>query len=802
MEALLVLPNPNELSPIVLIYLNQHFNTHQDLSTKPSSLSTQLKKNCGDLDKNLTTLHNNLSSLISQWSSRSNSLTNGLNQLQFKFQELGLASFQERIGVILGEELPILVREVRRIETVRVYAETTLRLEALIGDLEDAVFCFMNPSTMKRFSGNLLKTSSLAVGHIKNFEWKQQKLLLAVMSINVIEDVLANISKTRSNWYHLLKTVDGRVDDSLASLRLQAQADYRALLASLGWPPHLLTSELDRERGLEIPNPLVLMQGEEKERYSQAFLALCALQQLQIRREERLVNLVGQKWNSMLGLWTIDELVSLIASKTEPHFLKWFDQPKFIFALVYKITRAFVGGVDDILQPLTDKARLVGFSAKEAWVSAMVKMLSAYLAKRVFCILVEKYTDKKKRLEVTYSWLHLIDLIIAFDKRMQSLASLGFEGYSRKVSVLSIFCDKPDWLRIWAKIELKDGLDKLKGDLLNEGAWLMNDKQETDKEFKFESLIIPIKEDYKAPLIAESVIKITKDMIERCQNLQNIVLRSEFIRSSAIKFLWHFFSDLLKHCNKAEFTNVDGLMRVCGSINIARYIESILREWSEDVNFLEMIMAEIRSNIAHVRSNNLDDKSFFFWEEIKWLRKLETEWVAEIMADFLRKFEMLAWNYVHNKEQWGRKRDHRAVSDELVEALDDLRNGLQFCKTGLNSKDFLDLWRSVADGLDHFIFSAIVMSDTVFSKCGVDQLSTDIQALFLVFQPLCSRPKAFFPCIRDSLMLFGMDFEDVYQLQVVLSEGIKGVEILRSRGILSVSCHQAEKILNSRKFGV
>jgi len=72
----------------------------------------------------------------------------------------------------------------------------------------------------------------------------------------------------------------------------------------------------------------------------------------------------------------------------EYHFAKWSEQPEFIFTLVYKITKDFMDGVDDILQPLIDHARLAGLSAKESWVTGMVKMLVGYLERQIFPALV------------------------------------------------------------------------------------------------------------------------------------------------------------------------------------------------------------------------------------------------------------------------------------------------------------------------------------------------------------------------------------------------------------------------------
>ncbi|CAN1155968.1 RINT1-like protein MAG2 [Linum perenne] len=93
------------------------------------------------------------------------------------------------------------------------------------------------------------------------------------------------------------------------------------------------------------------------------------------------------------------------------HFTKWTDKPEFIFALVYKITRDYVDTMDELLQPLVDEARLVGYE----------------------------------------------------DRNLQ------------KISSLSVFCDKPDWLDFWAEIELSDTLEKLKAEVEDERNWIVKE---------------------------------------------------------------------------------------------------------------------------------------------------------------------------------------------------------------------------------------------------------------------------------------------------------------------------------------
>ncbi|KAF8009442.1 hypothetical protein BT93_J0433 [Corymbia citriodora subsp. variegata] len=651
--------------------------------------------------------------------------------------------------------------------------------------------------------------------------WSREKLLQAIKTMNDIEDLVIDISKSRPRWCHLLKSVDSRVDKTLAVLRPKVIADHRALLASLGWPPKLLTTALGDGEVSSIPNPLVLMQGEKRESYAHIFLYLCALQHLQTRREERKQKLLSLN-EKRLRLWAIDELVSPIGARMEYHFTKWIHQPELIFALTFKVTRDFLVGIEDVLQPLIDKARLVAFSAREAWVFSMVQMLSGFLVKKVLPPLVESYKEKGGKSEVSTSWLDIMDLIIAFDSRMQSLVqsetclyvgSDMIQCLTRGISVLNIFCEKPEWLKIWAKIEFKDAWKKFKDELRDERAWVQSGKGGNRFYHEMESVdyLLAAQDDHKAPLIADFVLKIAWAMIERCQKFPSIFPRVQFIRSTAGKFIWCFLKVLISHCRieelqSASFDDHDVIMRVCVSINAARYVEYKLLEWSDDVNFLDMNFDEDME--WHESVNTSYD--CFFGEEIKSLAELETNWLMEIIAFLLQQFEMLSWDYVENRHSFGFEQLEQdntpsivssetdfIVSADLVIALDALRSQLTSIRGILNPKDFLDLWRNVADGLDHFLFRSMLTSDVCFSTKGIGRFTVDMRALYLVLQPFCARPEAFFPCVRDSLRLLNMTKGELKHLQMALSNNEKPLECLHVYGISHLSVEQVHELLRS-----
>ncbi|GMH20631.1 hypothetical protein Nepgr_022472 [Nepenthes gracilis] len=139
--------------------------------------------------------------------------------------------------------------------------------------------------------------------------------------------------------------------------------------------------------------------------------------------------------------------------------------------------------------------------------------------------------------------------------------------------------------------------------------------------------------------------------------------------------------------------------------------------WSDDVLLLGLGIDEngMNSDI----NGHMMETSGFFDEEIKSLSELETSWLMEMIAHIIRQFETLSYEYFHNRHRFDcllkdvdRLPTMNAIlSVNLVEALDNLRSPLLLLRQHLNSTDILDLWRNIADGLDHFITSDIRLPD-------------------------------------------------------------------------------------------
>ncbi|KAI4319135.1 hypothetical protein MLD38_032771 [Melastoma candidum] len=790
----LLLPAASTLSPSLASFLDKKLSDDRSLS-QTSTLVSELESDCSDLDRCLRELNSRLESRISEYAGFSDGIHRLAGSVGASLGELrSLTAFYDPRSdggerkKILGEELPALAKEVARVETVRAYAETALKLDGLIGDVEEAVSSALRKSTRNPSALNLEEVRQHAIRMLQE-----------------IEDSVTQVSKARPQWSHLLSAVDHRVDRALAIIRPQAIADHRAFLSSLGWPPPLsssASSDVTRGHSAAAVNPLSTMQGEQKQRYCKNFLSLCQLQELQRKRKFR--QLKGQDhWTSLhQPLWAVEELANPIALACECHFSKWVDKPEFIFALGYKITSSYVDCMDELLQPLVDEAMLSGYSCREEWIASMVTGLATYLAKDVFPIYVAQIGEESVhtvRSPARTSWLHLIDLMMDFDKRIRSLIensgtslSLMEEETLLRLSCLSVFNDRPDWLVCWAEIEASDVLEKLKMEMGEERYWTNKIKG---------TAFISILEDFKAPSIADTFLQHLSAVIDRSRSLPSIPLKEKYLRLIGARIIRQFLDCLMLRCQEAEgltaLTDDIALVKVLNSVNTCSYTLTVLREWCEDVFFIEMGSGESEHAASLLQRSDFDATtgSSVLDEEIKMLEEFQTEWVGKISIVILRGFEVCCRDYVKNRKQWQEKTEEGwAVSASFVESLDYLRAKISLIEGNLNGLDFATVWRKVAHGIDQFLSSSLLLSNVKFHDSGVQRFGCDMELLFTIFGGWCLRPEGFFPKVSEGLKLMKMAEK---QLKDCLARGQQG---LKDQGISYLRVAEAEKIYKSRLY--
>uniref|UniRef100_A0ACD5ZLH4 Uncharacterized protein n=1 Tax=Avena sativa TaxID=4498 RepID=A0ACD5ZLH4_AVESA len=540
-----LLLRPPDITPGLRRFLDIRFRSLADLAAA-ADVEAEIRGRCAELESSVAEISARLADACASYSSSLDAagsalrvVRGGLAALEASSAKTGAKEDVEAGNEkMLFEQLTPLATDVARVDMVRDYAETALKLDSLIGDIEDAVSSSVTAKLKSR--GQIReKTHHVAIEYLKKI------------------DLLASVTRTRPQWTRLISAVDHRVDRSLALLRPQAIVDHRGLLSSLGWPPSLAAKISDSNSGksAETVNPLFSMKGDLTRQYSESFLSLCNLQELQKCRKARQLQGYNVGNQQRQPLWVIEELVNPLSAAAQHHFSKWVENPEFVFALAFKITADFVDSMDEMLQPLVDKANLVGYSCREEWISGIVIALSTYLVKEIFPKQIELIqesgsSDGSTPSQARIAFLNLVDLMISFDRRTQDLiSSTGLllsvkdDDNWQRISVLSVFCDWPDWLEVWAEIERQEIFDNMKSAMENEKNWI---KRIEGAMLEYGS------DDYKSPAIAGAVQEGLSSLIDRARPIPSIALRSEFIRISASPIISEFIGCMFRRCQEAE----------------------------------------------------------------------------------------------------------------------------------------------------------------------------------------------------------------------------------------------------------
>ncbi|KAL3691452.1 hypothetical protein R1sor_005103 [Riccia sorocarpa] len=853
-DAVTSLPDKDAISPFLCDLLNGTFKTVEDLSSTPTlvtrllaELDTEKEKfrkaqtevlvtaasslsRFGLLTKSLRNVNakieNVRASSVPLFSSEkkrsgngggkeSSSSSSSRNKKESaKLEKIFNSGLEETVSSRhrMVEELGALAIEVARVEKVRVYAESALKLEQLVGDLEAAVanISVSVPSSAQT-GGSLLK------------------LTHAVKTMQTTEAAVAKIAN--AHWDRLVSSVDVRVDRVAAILRPAVVAAQRSILSSIKWPPPFTAGG-----GEKLPNPLLEMQEVQERQYVESFMALTILQAVQQARRERQLNRYKQlneeteserriRARSIRApLWAMDELVSPLAAKAEPFLIKWTTKPELAFALALRLGQEFVDVIDDFLQPLIDKANLAGYSAREEWIFSLVNMMSLFLQTHVLPGLANDLQDDGGAGSVAAAlMLHIVDQALAFDTRMKSLAAraLGlFGGGSVDDSqvedldnlsgpvVLSVsaIADREEWLELWARVELEDVLSKLRVELQSDAAWTTKARsekslglvQDVSQGAAVSGLLGATVQDFRAPAGAYVVLSSMSAIADRCRSLLEPSQQYVFVKTGVIPIANEYHEELLRRCQELEavtaLADESSIVTVATCLNAARYCQYTLQEWGEDIFFLELFQSREEEALHDAVEEAVDGA--IFSDEVAAFQKFRQEWLSKLVSSVTRGFEARSREYTRNKKKWSEPgrgikgsdlhakpedtaKDlmddyfiHRLkefdVSSSLVNTLAVLQSQLSALNAALDYVNFLEFWRSLAGGLDQLLVNSVILSGAKFSEHGGWQVAADVQALFMLFKPYCVRPSGFFKSLHDAVILLTLPSENALVLLDVL----------------------------------
>ncbi|XP_055611067.1 RINT1-like protein [Uranotaenia lowii] len=319
---------------------------------------------------------------------------------------------------------------------------------------------------------------------------------------------------------------------------------------------------------------------------------------------------------------------------------------------------------------------------------------------------------------------HLIDEVLAFEQELKT--NLGYPGsFPSAVTVLI----QPKYLVKWMAIEERFTTDKMDAMLKSEDPWRFLDPANLD--------------DMKIPKCADQFIRLLDAIKERYCALPQPGQQLQFL-DLQLELIDNFRRRLVQLHSSPGSDNVSST-KILNAIN---YINSVLREWGENVHYLHLHAALYGPNADEISS--VFDKTV---DELDhWQRALVKDLSQRSVEDIKSKSRPYRHDIWPSMNQLDTK-ETLMLSATASEMFQTLVNHLHSLEAELSSNVFSIVIRLMAVQLDEWLIDGMIMN-TKFSTGGAAQFHFDMtRNLFALFGQYARKPNLLFKRVNDACIL-------------------------------------------------
>ncbi|KAF8930256.1 hypothetical protein BGZ58_008360 [Dissophora ornata] len=434
-----------------------------------------------------------------------------------------------------------------------------------------------------------------------------------------------------------------------------------------------------------------------------------------------------------------------------------------------------------------------------------------YDVKNDFIRLLLAAVERKIRLSVPEMLLspealsHAIHETLRFDKTLRENELYLPPGQTAEwQGTVQVYLDNREWLKTWLRVEKEFAVARYTQIMEDADAWQPAYEDMGEKEY-----IIPTKS-------AEKLMDLLEIITDRYRplpilehrtflldiQLDLLIAYHHHIRGLVDQYesLTYSFVRVMPGAASAEELNtmgIDGLRNLCQWLCSVEYISSTLKDWGDDVFFLELHQEIVErshrvSNPLHSENEDsededapkrrLDENGTIFDEPVKafdQLSKRIQELIVrnitkEVFASIKPYVSLRSWPQIEFSapENNGRQpqsplqtfpehhifsqHDNDDVSPELYQPLTILTHALEFLATALPTKPFTMLYKLTAQEMQDFFWQKIIMKNS-FSELGGLQFARDFQiGLLGAGRRWIKKPENYHRKLRDASVLLSL----------------------------------------------
>ncbi|XP_076818312.1 RAD50-interacting protein 1-like isoform X2 [Clavelina lepadiformis] len=482
-------------------------------------------------------------------------------------------------------------------------------------------------------------------------------------------------------------------------------------------------------------------------------------------------------------------------------------KPEWYLAQILNWIGHHSGFLEHTIQPILDKHEHGHIDALVIFTQGLLQLVVSKLA-----------NDMEEIIYYDDVFSHVVDEVLMFDRELRS--AYNIPDMVLKIYGPLIVFSQPTCMKKWLTIERLFAVERLDALLSSDDAW----------KSKFELSDIDDVDEMKTPECAESFVSMLLAITDRYKNLPSMQEQIQFLDLQLlllddfrIRLTQVFRSFANNHCDDT----------ITSILNAAYYVTVVLQEWADNIFFLELKYQKDKNNNLSTTSSvvpnsllNLGESSkatastsehstddTVFEPMVVLYERIYNEGVERIGQLILAEFKARSRPYLN--DQWlalppAEEQVTLIVSRSACGMLEVLQDRLYLFQQRLCTMLFTQLWRWVAEAVDIYLFSEMVLENH-FNEGGALQLQFDItRNLFPLFGPYTGKPENYFKRLKETCHLLNLHLGNALLLEEVFEEmrnqsddyDVKTrsdpVAVLAEMGIHLLTPSNARNILNRR----
>ncbi|BFZ60717.1 hypothetical protein YB2330_001763 [Saitoella coloradoensis] len=611
-----------------------------------------------------------------------------------------------------------------------------------------------------------------------------------------------------SSTIHLIEYVDASLDALWEEMKMKLSEGFKATLERLGWPTIVAKS----------------MEGYEEKiaAFQVGFEKLLVLQQPDAN---------GNDTSSQSGPLLA---FSILAEPLDLRFRYHFqsnrttnrpDRPEWFFAHLLTLFEDHSAFMNTVISTILASSGLAKRIAMHEFITALLPA-----AERKLKLLLDEIEVDAKM------WSHLVHETLRFDDAVRERWMYVPFGQERWNGTVETIIGTPALFEKWLSIEGEFDLMRYHEILASPDAWHLEFEgidpavtKPTKSALRLKDMLDTIltryaplpRFDHRVNFFLDVQLAILEGYLDR---LNGICDAFETLSSSIIRAVPGV------HRDEARTTmGVGGLERLCRALGSAAFLEEKMREWSEDIFFIELwqdladaasvaktdqsIVGSMgveliagrtsRALVTDPESGTLFDVTIEAYQTLR--ERAEALIVRHLRKEIANECKSYArlqsWSSVSPAAA-----ETTAISPEFAQPVQSLTAMLSFLSTTSAHPIFLRIYCSFSSELQHWVWEHIIERNK-FSEHGGQQFKRDMEGLWQACGEFCARPAVRMGKVEDACVVLGLPTAadgkgEVLDLWSVLRELDAGGEradvIMGKLGLTSVDLHEARWLVGRR----